>query len=110
MNEHISYLIEVHDDYDASPNDSDCYDAEAKAAFERGEWSYVGVEVHAVREHFEGTVNVQTIASDSLWAVEPMCDACLVVPAVRWQAYELTRDTIETFSFVILCGECEVGA
>jgi hypothetical protein len=98
MNEHISYLIEVHDDYDASPNDSDCYDAEAKAAFERGEWSYVGVEVHAVREHFEGTVNVQTIASGR------------DVPAVRWQAYELTRDTIETFSFVILCGECEVGA
>jgi hypothetical protein len=53
-----------------------------------------------------------------VWAGEPstlrplaaMCDACLVVPAVRWQAYELTRDTIETFSFVILCGECEVGA
>jgi hypothetical protein len=42
----------------------------------------VGVEVHAVREHFEGTVNVQTIASDSLWAVEHMGDEARFVEHV----------------------------
>lgn len=56
----MAYIVRVHLDHDTNPNEYDCYDAEDIAAYERGEWWFVGVEVYA-------TVAPDTSAS--LWAL-----------------------------------------
>lgn len=50
-------------DYDCHPNDFDCYDADQIAAFDAGDWCYVGVIVRAMRGDHE-------VGSASLWGVD----------------------------------------
>lgn len=61
----IAYRVMVVPDYDSSTADADCYSPSDVAAFERGEWQYVGVIVRPVIDGTEVDA-----AEDSLWSVE----------------------------------------
>lgn len=59
--------IKLLPDYDASPTDYDCYDAEQIAAWHRDDWRFVGVIVK-VEEDKDG--HSKTYESWGLWGVD----------------------------------------
>ena len=65
----IRYRVDLDPDYDARPDDYDCYSPEAQTAWLRDEWRYVGV---TVTPQVSGTDYTDTYpsASAALWGVE----------------------------------------
>jgi hypothetical protein len=61
----VVFQVIIWADYDAKPDDADCYSDEDKRLWREDSWRYVGVEVRPV-------VNGDELesASDALWAVE----------------------------------------
>lgn len=61
----LSYRIDIEPDYDGSPHDAECYTTLQIAAWERDEWSYVGVIITPLIAGME-----LDMCSDSLWGLE----------------------------------------
>jgi hypothetical protein len=59
-----TYTARLEVDIDCSPDDFDCYDDEAIAAWKRDEWRYYGVVIDAERDGWEK----RDLAS--LWGIE----------------------------------------
>lgn len=62
-----SFVVELHADYDANPRDFDCYDADQLAAWDRGEWRFVGMVPILSLDVGDCEVEVK---GPGLWAVE----------------------------------------
>lgn len=60
----MKWNVNVYHDEDGTPYDADCYSREDIAAWKRGEWEYVGIEVTPV--DMPAGVDVGA----SLWAIE----------------------------------------
>lgn len=64
----IRFRVAVHDDYDTSPGDFDCYTEAQKRAFRAGDWQFVFVTVTPVMDGLDD--GNPGYLSDSLGGVE----------------------------------------
>ncbi len=75
---YVRLTKELVDDCDTSPTDFDCYEPEDVAAFNRGEWSYIGVRAVAhITVVINGVGTIYRIKSAGCYGIESHAGAII---------------------------------
>lgn len=67
------FCVTLEPDSESHPSDADCYDDDAIAAYDNGDWRYVGVVVYP---ECDCCGNIDMSKAESIWGVEKDLPGC----------------------------------